>query len=261
MTGHVEPRAAARYQGSVMRCFPVPAALLGAALAFAYVPARAAGIGDAQVSCVVLPSQQINLSSAVPGIVRAVLVERGERVRKGEPLLQLIADTENAQADLAKTKAGLAKRKLERNKDVIRKHLLSDMERDQLETDAAVAQQEYEVARRIARQKTTVSPINGIVVSRKVEPGQYVGTDPVFELANLDPLYVELVFRVAAYGKIKPGMAASIALGPPVGKSRNGKVVIVDKVIDARSQTFRVRVRLPNPGLKIPSGIGCKANF
>lgn len=248
-----------------MKRFPAPAALLGAMLAFAsaaaFAPAWADGIGDAQVSCVVLPSQQINLSSAVPGIVRAVLVERGEQVRKGEPLLKLIADVENAEVDLARTKAGLAKRKLDRNRDVIQKRLLSDMERDQLETDSAVAQQEYEVARRTVSQKATVSPIDGIVVSRKVEPGQYVGTDAVFELASLDPLYVELVFRVAAYGKIKPGMAASIALGPPVGSSRDGKVAIVDKVIDASSQTFRVRVRLPNPGLQIPSGIGCKANF
>lgn len=248
-----------------MRRFPVPAALLGATLAFAFAapcaPAWAAAIGDAQVSCVVLPSKQINLSSAAPGIVRAVLVERGERVRKGQPLLRLIADVENAEASLARTKAGLAKRKLDRNKDVIQKRLLSDMERDQLETDSAVAQQEYEVARRTAGQKTTVSPIDGIVVSRKVEPGQYVGTDAVFELASLDPLHVELVFKVAAYGKIKSGMTANIALGPPVGSSRAGKVTIVDKVIDARSQTFRVRVRLPNPGLRIPSGIGCKANF
>ena len=34
-----------------------------------------------------------------------------------------------------------------------------------------------------------------------------------------------------------------------------------DKVIDARSGTFGVRVKLPNPGLAIPSGVSCKAAF
>jgi len=232
--------------------------LLGAVLPGA---ALADGIADAQLSCVVQPSQHLNLSSAVPGIVRAVLVERGDRVRRGQPLLQLVADVENAEADLAKTKADLAQRKLARNMDVIRKHLISGMESDQLEADAKIAQQEYEVARRTAAQKTTLSPIDGIVVARKTEPGQYVGSDPVFELAKLDPLHVELVFKVSAYGRIKPGMAAKIALGAPVNGDRVGKVAIVDRVIDARSGTFGVRVRLPNPGLTIPSGVSCKADF
>jgi RND family efflux transporter MFP subunit len=224
-------------------------------------PAAAAGIDASQLSCVVLPSQHLMLSSAVPGIVRSVHVERGERVHRGEPLLDLISDVENAEADLAKTKADLLHRKLARNQDVIQKHLLSDMERDQLESDAKMAEQEYEVARRTAAQKTTLSPIDGIVVSRKTEPGQYVGTDPVFELANLDPLHVELVFKVDAYGKLKPGSPATIALGAPVNGIRKGTVAIVDKVIDARSGTFGVRVRLPNPGLAIPSGVSCKADF
>jgi multidrug efflux pump subunit AcrA (membrane-fusion protein) len=135
------------------------------------------------------------------------------------------------------------------------------MERDQMESEAQMAGQEYEVARRTAAQKTTLSPIDGIVVARKAEPGQYVGTDPIFELASLDPLNVELVFKVDAYGKLKAGGPASIALGPPVGAIRKGSVAIVDRVIDARSGTFGVRVKLPNPDLAIPSGVSCKANF
>jgi membrane fusion protein, multidrug efflux system len=224
-------------------------------------PATAAGIDASQLSCVVLPSQHLMLSSAVPGIVRSVRVERGDRVGRGQALLELEADVENAQADLAKSKADLLHRKLARNQDVIQKHLLSEMERDQLESDARMADQEYEVARRVAALKITASPIDGIVVARKAEPGQYVGTDAVFELARLDPLNVELVFKVDAYGKLKAGSPATIALGAPVGGNRKGTVAIVDRVIDARSGTFGVRVRLPNPGLAIPSGLSCHANF
>jgi RND family efflux transporter MFP subunit len=235
--------------------------LLLSGLLLAAGPATAAGIDSSQLSCVVLPSQHLMLSSAVPGIVRSVHVERGDRVHRGEPLLDLVSDVENAQADLAKTKADQLRRKLARNQDVIQKHLLSDMERDQLESDAKMAQQEYEVARRTAAQKTTRSPIDGIVVSRKAEPGQYVGTDPVFELARLDPLNVELVFKVDAYGKLKKNSPATIALGAPVNGTRRGTVAIVDRVIDARSGTFGVRVKLPNPGMAIPSGVSCKADF
>jgi membrane fusion protein (multidrug efflux system) len=234
------------------------AVLLSLGAAF---PAAAAGIDASQVSCVVLPSQHLMVASTVPGIVRTVHAERGASVRRGEVLLDLASDLELAQEKLAATKADLMKRKLDRNADAIQKHLISDQERDQLESDAKLAEQEYEVAHRAVLQKATLSPIDGIVVARKAEPGQYVGTDPAFELVSLNPLNVELVFRVEAYGRIKAGSAANIALGSPVGGTRRGVVGIVDRVIDARSGTFGVRVKLPNPNLQIPSGVSCKANF
>lgn len=238
-----------------MKRLIVPALLLLAA------PASAAGVDASQVSCVLQPSQHLMLSSAVPGIVRSVRVERGDRVRKGQPLLELTSDVEDAQAQLARTKAELARRKLSRNQDAIRKHLLSDMESDQIESEARAGQQEYEVARRTADQKTTFSPINGIVVNRKAEPGQYVGTDPVFELVGLDPLHAELVFKVDAFGKLKPGMPVAITLGAPVSRDVRGEVAIVDRVIDARSGTFGVRVKIPNPDFAIPSGVSCRTNI
>jgi membrane fusion protein (multidrug efflux system) len=230
--------------------------LLGAA-----TPVAAAGVDASQVSCVVLPSQHLMVASTVPGIVRTVHVERGAAVRKGGVLMDLASDLELAQEKLSATKADLMKRKLDRNDEAIQKHLISDQERDQLESDARLAQEEYEVAHRAVLQKTTFSPIDGIVVTRKAEPGQYVGTDPAFELVSLNPLNVELVFKVDAYGKIKAGAPASIGLGQPINGVRRGTVAIVDRVIDARSSTFGVRVKLPNPDLKIPSGVSCKAVF
>jgi RND family efflux transporter MFP subunit len=233
----------------------------GLTLAAIAMPASlaAAGPSPAQVSCVVLPNQHLNVASSVPGIIRAVSVQRGDFVRAGQPLMRVASDMESAQLKLAATKADMLRRKLARNAEAIQKHLISDQERDQLESDARLAQQEYEVARRAVAQKTTVSPISGIVANRKAEPGQYAGTDPVFELVSLNPLRVELVFRVGAYGTIKRGQTVAIDLGPPVNGTRRGTVAIVDRVIDARSGTFGVRVNLPNADLKIPSGVACKA--
>jgi len=49
-----------------------------------------------------------------------------------------------------------------------------------------------------------------------------------------------------------------LPLLPGVHKAR---VVVVDKVIDAASGTFGVRLTLPNPGRRIPAGLKCKARF
>jgi len=39
------------------------------------------------------------------------------------------------------------------------------------------------------------------------------------------------------------------------------KVVLIDRLIDAASGTFRIRLELPNPGHKIPAGIRCRVRF
>jgi RND family efflux transporter MFP subunit len=213
-----------------------------------------------QVSCVVLPGQQVMVASSSPGIARSVLVQRGQFVRKGQPLLRVGSEMESAQKRLAATKAEAARQKLQRFSDAIEQQLISELERDQLQAEARLAQQEFEIASRAVQQKTTFSPISGVVANRKVEPGQYVGTEPAFELAALSPLRVELVFKGKAFGTIRRGSKINVLLGAPVAGIRQGTVTIVDRSLDARSGTFGVRVMLPNPGLKIPSGVPCKAS-
>ena len=81
------------------------------------------------------------------------------------------------------------------------------------------------------------------------------------ELAQIDPLNVELVLPVRYFGSIKPGMVADVMPQEPVGGMYQAKVVSLDKVIDAASGTFGVRLEFPNPGNKVPAGLRCDAQF
>ncbi|CAN0204246.1 unnamed protein product [Phaeothamnion confervicola] len=46
-----------------------------------------------------------------------------------------------------------------------------------------------------------------------------------------------------------------------VAGSFRARVTLVDKVIDAASGTFGVRLELPNPGGRVPAGIKCRVRF
>jgi multidrug efflux pump subunit AcrA (membrane-fusion protein) len=46
-----------------------------------------------------------------------------------------------------------------------------------------------------------------------------------------------------------------------VGGKYTARVEIVDRVVDAASGTFGVRMTLPNPDRKIPAGLKCRARF
>jgi multidrug efflux pump subunit AcrA (membrane-fusion protein) len=80
-------------------------------------------------------------------------------------------------------------------------------------------------------------------------------------IAQIDPLNVELVLPLQRYGSIKPGAAALVHPAAPVGGVYEAKVQVVDPVIDAASDTFGVRLLLPNPAGVIPAGIRCDVEW
>ena len=62
-------------------------------------------------------------------------------------------------------------------------------------------------------------------------------------------------------GKISVGMQAVVKPEEPVKGEFPAKVTVVDKVVDAASGTFGVRLELPNPDLKLPAGLKCAVRF
>jgi len=214
-----------------------------------------------QLGCLLEPSMQAEISSRAPGVVQTVMVERGERVAKGQALVLLEASVEETILELAKAKVDFADRKLARNRDLISTGLLSTHEQDEIVTERHLAVLEAREAEARLEQRTIRSPLDGIVVERKISPGEYVSADPVLKLVALDPLHAEVVMDAAEYGTIREGMKAKLVLDGPVKGRFPGRVQIVDKVLDAASGTFRVQVRVPNPGVRLPSGLKCKVQF
>jgi membrane fusion protein (multidrug efflux system) len=56
-------------------------------------------------------------------------------------------------------------------------------------------------------------------------------------------------------------MRAKVIPEAPIGGQYTAEVKIVDKVIDAASGTFGVRLELPNPNYRLPAGLKCKVIF
>jgi multidrug efflux pump subunit AcrA (membrane-fusion protein) len=109
--------------------------------------------------------------------------------------------------------------------------------------------------------RNIVSPLSGVVVDRMVDPGEFVGQATLLSIAKLDPLYVEVVAPATLYGSIRLGSDATVLPGDPVGGSYTATVRVVDKVLDAASNTFRVRLELPNPGNQLPAGLRARVRL
>ena len=86
------------------------------------------------------------------------------------------------------------------------------------------------------------------------------GRKPILKLAQIDPLRVEVVLPQAVFGKVAVGGLAMVR-AEGGGVPRQARVLVVDRVIDAASGMFGVRLELPNPGGAQPAGQRCKVEF
>ena len=210
---------------------------------------------------IVEPSELVKVSSPVEGILEEVRFDRGESVKKDEIIAFLNSNIEKAAADLALARVEFSNRKVERNKDLYKKKLLSIHDKDEMETELKIAELQYKEAQERVEIKNIRSPVDGVVVERFLSRGEYVGQDPVMSIAQIDPLYVEVVIPAEVFGKIKKGASAIIKIEIPVSRELKARVRVVDPVVDAASNTFGVRLVLPNPDYSLPAGIKCKVFF
>jgi RND family efflux transporter MFP subunit len=261
--------------------------LIAAVLA-ALMPAVALAGG---FECLMEPSQVVELRASVDGQIAAVHVQRADVLRKGQVLVELESAAERVavesanyraqmtgQVATAGTRLEFANKKLSRMIDLEQKQFISPQARDEAETERSLAENELQVAiesrelakielRRAQEQlalRTLSSPFNGVVVDRMLNPGDLAesgsGRKPVLKIAQIDPLKVDVVLPGALYGRVKVGQMASVVAA--VGGTRyEARVKIVDRVIDAASGTFVVRLELPNPQLRLPIGSRCTAQF
>jgi len=239
--------------------------------------------------CLIQPTMVLKLGTPVPGVLNEVLVDRGDVVKKGDVLARLESGVEAASVTLAKARAEnessiqaararheFQMRKADRMTKLRKSDNVAVSTADEAETAARVAESELreaevnlelaklELARanEILRQRTIRSPIDGVVVERKLGPGEYAFDQAhLLTVSQINPLKVEVYVPLNQFGRIRPGMTAEVQPEEPVGGKYAATVTVVDQVFDAASGTIGVRLDLPNPALALPAGLKCQVRF
>lgn len=214
-----------------------------------------------QADGLIEPHQVIKVGSPQVGVLATVDVERGDYVKKGQVLATLHSNVEKATMELKKAQKDFAERKRGRLEPLFTKDLIAAHEMDEVETGRALAEADYKQAAEIVNRMSIRSTVDGVVVERYMSPGEYVENLPILKLAQINPLNVELILPSDKYRAIKVGMKAKVLPEKPTGGQYTAVVTIVDRVIDAASGTFGVRLTLPNPNHKLPAGLKCKVIF
>jgi RND family efflux transporter MFP subunit len=224
--------------------------------------APAAG-GGRTMECLVEPSLVANVGSSVDGVLEQVTVDRGDRVNKGQVVASLRSGVEAAAVKLSQAQVEFARRRAERNEMLFSKQLISAQERDEMVTEVKLREEELNRNQETLALRTIVSPLDGVVVERKLAPGEFIRAEKsvVMKLAQVNPLNVEVIAPASMFGSLRVGMTGRVSLAPYFPGTYAAKVVVVDKLIDAASGTLGVRLQLPNPDNRIPAGLKCSVSF
>lgn len=244
---------------------------------------------DARFRAVVVPSHDVELVSPVRGVIRNILVQEGDRVKKGELLVEL--DSEVAKAQLAieeynaKSTAALeaAEANLrvkgadyQRQKTLHDKGVGSDADLEKADFELKYAQSLVTVEKekrtlgqlRVNFQTAQLeqlrirAPFAGFVVRKLQDVGEAAQEDkPVLRLVVLDLLHVIAYVPNEVAARLRVGDLAEVRLEGPTPTTRQCRIAMIDPVIDAASDTRRVKLELPNRDQNVQAGTKALVRF
>ena len=245
----------------------------------------------AEYDCMIEARQNVEIRSPVEAVIESVKVRRGDLVSKGQVLVTLESGPERAALALAQSRArmqgeiksaearvGIAEKKTRRAEELHKQNFTSAHARDEARAELELAVEELRRARdnqrlseleaaraaEVLALRTIRSPLDGVVVEVLLKPGEFGAIsfkDPILKLAEIHPLHVEVVLPVSVYGTVRAGQSATVRPEAPVGGEYPTTVKLVDRVVDAASGTFGVRLELPNRQHKLPAGVRCRVQF
>jgi RND family efflux transporter MFP subunit len=223
------------------------------------------------------PLEQADVGSKVLGYIDAVLVDRGDRVRKGQPVAlvrpsDLPDQLAAARSGLAQVtaSAALAKTNFERAEKLAPSGVVSQQELQQssaalASAEAAQATAKAQIAALAVRIGETriESPIDGVVSQRRLDPGALVGPPgggAIVTVARVDRLRVFISVNEREAAGISVGKEAHVELDALPGKSYQGTVVRVAPAFDPVTRTLDAEVQLPNESGELRPGMYGRAS-
>ena len=223
------------------------------------VPALAEPVPE--IDCLIEPNMMIELSSPAAGVLDTILVDRSDAVKKGQVVATLKSDVEQVKVKASQETLNLSRAEQKRSVELYRDNAITLSEKEQADHEVALNELEVEHSQANLELRKIRSPIDGVVADRYLVPGEFIEDNPILKLAQLDPLRVEVVAPVTYFGRVKTGAHAQIKTEFGSFENLVATVVVVDKVVDAASGTFGIRLELQNKDYLIPGGLKCTARL
>lgn len=198
----------------------------------------------------------IEVANEVPGVVEEIRFESGDRVSKGDVLIRLNADIDEAALRTRRAEAQLARQEFKRVSDLLPKRAVSQSQYDEAKANFDAATARVNEAEAQLGKKVIRAPFDGTLGLRMVDQGEYLATGTaIVEINMLDPIYVDYTLSEKDLPLVATGYDVHASVAALPDEVFNGKVSAINTSVNPETRTVRVRATLANPENKLRPGM------
>jgi membrane fusion protein (multidrug efflux system) len=225
---------------------------------------------DIKLPATIRGFDETDIYAKVPGYLKTIKVDKGDRIHKGELLAVLTSPELDQQTANARANYNIALITDKRNQVLVRSQVIPQQTAD--ESHATMLQARATLQQDISYQayETITAPFDGIVTARYIDPGHLVpastapgtpGSGAIITISRMAPLRVFTYVPQNVAPFIKDGDAATITAMGYAGKKFTGTITRHPEALSPDTRTMLVEVDLPNENEVLYPGMYATAEF
>jgi membrane fusion protein (multidrug efflux system) len=187
------------------------------------------------------------LSTDLAGIVSEISFTSGAPVKKGDVLVKLDTQQEEAQLRSATARLTLAKADLERKRDLLVKRAIAQSDWDAAESQLSQMLSSVEEMKALVARKRLAAPFDGLAGIRQINVGQYLQPGaPIVPIESLDPIYVEFALPQQHFETLTVGKKLRLGASGISGRMFDGEITAIDSRVDEKTRNVMVQGTVKN---------------
>ncbi|HEU4623061.1 MAG TPA: efflux RND transporter periplasmic adaptor subunit [Burkholderiaceae bacterium] len=213
-------------------------------------------VDDLNAVGAVRSNESVVLRPEISGRIAALGFREGQRVKRGDVLVQLDDSIARAELQQAQAQLALAKSNYERTADLARQNFVSESAKDQAASTLKIQESAVLLAQTRLAKSAIRAPFDGTVGVRQIAVGDYVkeGQDMV---AIEDTATVKIDFRIPEryLGQVRVGQRFIVETDALPGRQFDLTVGLIDPQVDANGRSVLVRGRINNADAALRPGM------
>jgi membrane fusion protein (multidrug efflux system) len=216
---------------------------------------------DAQAVGSLKSRQSVVLKPEVSGRVTQLNFHDGDRVRKGQVLVQLDDQLVKAQVQQAQAELSIARANHKRNQDLVAQGFISQRSVDESAANLQVSQAKLSLAQATAARMRIIAPFDGIAGIRNVNVGDYLkdGAE-IVNIEDLDAIFVDFRLPERFQTRVERGQRAVVEVDALPGRKFTALVQAIDPLVDANGRSVGIRACIDNRQLHLRPGMFARVN-
>ncbi|PSS46299.1 efflux RND transporter periplasmic adaptor subunit [Pseudomonas sp. BBP2017] len=200
--------------------------------------------------------QGVDLRLETDGTVKTLQFESGQKVSKGQPLLQLDSDVETALLGTALADLGLAQVDFNRGSQLVGSQAISRGEFDRLSAQYKRSKAVVDQLKAALAKKSISAPFSGTIGIRQVDVGDFLASGTVIAtLQDLSSLYVDFFVAEQAVPKLSIGQQVLVSVAAYPQQTFPGTISAINPKVEDSTRNVQVRATLANPEGKLLPGM------